>query len=316
MKTVFSGKIILFCLVGIFLVLAVYTATAQTQLPPTTSSAATHIISTVMGDVTVPKDPKRIVVNWFIGDMFALGLKPVAMMSWIQESMPFYDQYIHVPMIKNWEPEGILEYEPDLIITYNKDDFRKLSKIAPVIVVPETMSSIEQLAFLGRVTGREAEASTAISAFEKKRDAAKKVLTADAFTNKTFSIFQDWSNGSSGMYYQTESRGGTLLYHYLRLNKPEKLRQLVESSKKTSDTLSYEVVSDYTGDYILWFLMDNGTSQFAKMEVWHNIPAVQAGHVIEIPAYYNGLFYYSDIASMTAQLDYIVDKLLIATNGH
>ncbi len=87
----------------------------------------------------------------------------------------------------------------------------------------------------------------------------------------------------------------------------------METSQKTRDTRSYEVVADYAGDYVLWFLMDNVKSEFAETQVWNSIPAVRAGHVIEIPAHYSGLFFYSDVVSMTAQLDYIVDKLINAT---
>lgn len=127
--------------------------------------------------------------------------------------MPFYDKFTGIPVIENWDTEAILAHDPDLIITYSEEDFAKLSKIAPVIVVPEAaMPSVERLTFLGRATGREAEAATAIAAFEKKREEARNILTSDIFTNKTFSIFQDWGSGSYGIYYETESRCGTLLY--------------------------------------------------------------------------------------------------------
>lgn len=318
MKTIISCRKFLFSCLLAFAVAALTGCATSGQAPssstnsgkPLDNTAATRIVHTVMGDVAVPANPKRIIVNWYIGDVFTLGLKPAALMAWSQESMPYYDKFTGIPVIENWEAEAILAHDPDLIITYKEEDFAKLSKIAPVIVVPETaMSSLERLAFLGKATGREAEAAAAIAAFEKKRDEAKKLLSSDVFTNKTFSIFQDWGSGSYGIYYETESRGGTLLYQHLGLKKPEKLNTLVETSKKARDTLSYEVVADYAGDYVLWFLMDNVKSEFAETQVWRSIPAVREGHIIEIPAHYSGLFFYSDVASMTAQLDYIVDKL-------
>lgn len=314
MKSIIFCKNLLFSYLLVFTLTAVTGCTSSVQAPSASTNSgnlsATRIVHTIMGDVTVPTNPQRIVVNWYVGDVFTLGFKPAALAGWSHETMPFYDKFDGIPIIENWETEAILAHNPDLIITYNEEDYAKLSKIAPVIVVPETgMSSVERLMFLGNATGRKAEAEAAITAFEKKRDEAKKLLASDGFANKTFSIFQDWGSGSYGIYYETESRGGTLLYQHLGLKEPEKLRHLVETSKKTRDTLSYEVVADYAGDYVLWFLMDNVKSEFAETDVWRNIPAVRDGHLIEIPAHYSGLFFYSDVASMTAQLDYIVNKL-------
>lgn len=313
MKTIISSRVGPFLCFLALCTLALAGCATPVQAPRETA-AATRIVHTVMGDVAVPANPKRIIVNWYIADIFTLGFKPAALAAWAQESMPFYNKFAGIPIIENWDTEAILAHDPDLIITYREEDFAKLSKIAPVIVVPEAaMSSVERLTFLGQATGREAEAAAAIAAFEKKREEAINILTSDIFKNKTFSIFQDWGSGSYGIYYETESRGGTLLYQQLGLKKPEKLHSLVETSQKTRDTLSYEVVADYAGDYVLWFLMDNVKSEFAESEVWRSIPAVRAGHVIEVPAHYSGLFFYSDVASMTSQLDYIVDKLITAT---
>ncbi len=270
----------------------------------------TKVVSTIMGDVEVPVNPKRVIVNWYLGDVVTLGIEPVAIYGWIQESMPFYDSLKDIPSIENWEKEEVLSYEPDLIITYNQEDFDKFSKIAPVVVAPEsTMTSVERIEFLGSVTGRETEAKAAIDDFETKLGEAKDLLKADEFLDKTFSILQDWGSNSYGIYYETGSRGGTLLYDYLQLNLPENLKKLVEDTGEGRGALSYEVASDYFGDYVLWFLLDENESEYSQTEIWKSIPAVKAGNIIEVPASLSGLFYFDDVASMTAQMDYIVDKL-------
>lgn len=271
----------------------------------------TRIISTVKGDVEVPSNPQRVVVNWYIGDVFTLDIIPVAASAWTHETMPFYDKFEGVANIENWDAEEIMSYEPDLIITYSEDDFDNFSKIAPVIVVPEVgVSSIERLKFLGEITGREAEAKAAIDKFEEKLESAKEQLTSDDFENKTFSILQDWGASSYGIYYETGSRGGTLVYEYLGLKKPQKLEQLIKDSNQGRGSLSYEVAADYFGDYVLWFLMENSESEFAQTEIWNSIPAVKSGNIISIPGNMIGLFFYSDVTSLTAQLDYIVDRLI------
>lgn len=275
----------------------------------------TKVVSTIMGDVEVPADPKKVIVNWYLGDVVTLGIEPVAIYGWIQESMPFYDLLKDVPSIENWDKEEILSYEPDLIITYNQEDFDKFSKIAPVVVAPESvMTSAERIEFLGKVTGRETEAKAAIEDFETKLEEAKELLKSDEFMNKNFSILQDWGSNSYGIYYETGSRGGTLLYDYLQLNLPENLKKLIEDTGEGRGALSYEVAADYFGDYVLWFLLDENESEYSQTEIWKSIPAVKAGNIIEVPASLSGLFYFDDVASMSAQLDYIVDKLNEAVN--
>jgi iron complex transport system substrate-binding protein len=275
-----------------------------------TVQEGTKIISTAMGEVEVPVNPKRVIVNWYLGDVVTLGITPVAVYGWTDASMPFYDSLKEVPSIQNWDEEELLSYEPDLIITYSQEDFDNFSKIAPVVVIPESiMTSVERMEFLGAVTGHEAEAQAAINTFEQKLEAAKKVLSSNEFSDKTFSILQDWGSNSYGIYYETGSRGGTLLYDYLNLKLPDNLKKLIEESGEGRGSVSYEVAADYFGDYVLWFLTDENGSEFSQTEIWNSIPAVKAGNIIEVPASLLGLFYFSDVASMSAQMDYIIDKL-------
>ncbi|MCG7409307.1 ABC transporter substrate-binding protein [Paenibacillus sp. ACRRX] len=273
--------------------------------------SGTRKVTTVMGEVEVPVNPQRVIVNWYVGDVFTLGIKPVAINARADKAMPFYDQFEGIPITEKWESEEILKYDPDLIITYDPKDYEDFSKLAPVIVVPEgEVSSSERLSFLGAATGHEAEAKEAIAVFEEKLQNAKGKLSSGIFKDKNFSILQDWGRESYGVMYETGSRGGTLLYEYIGLKKPEKLEQLVKKSGKGRDSLSYEVASQYFGDYVLWFLKEGYESEYAKSVIWNSIPAVKQGNVIQIPGEYSGLFYYSDVASMTAQLDYILDRLL------
>ncbi|MBU5675929.1 ABC transporter substrate-binding protein [Alkaliphilus sp. MSJ-5] len=273
---------------------------------------ATRIVSTVMGDIEVPANPERVVVNWYIGDVFALRLNVVGHNAWDQETMPFYDKFASSTKIENWEPEDVMALNPDLIVTYNEEDFEKFKKIAPVLVIPESgISSLERIQLLGDATGKSAEAEAAIKAFETKLADAKKILNSDAFNGKTFSIMEDWgaSGEWSGIYYETGSRGGTLVYEYLKLDYPDKLKKLIEESGAGRGHLSYEVAHEYFGDYILWCRQEGKESEYAKTDLWKSIPAVAEGRLVEIPGKYQGLFFYSDVTSLTAQLDYMVNAL-------
>lgn len=269
-------------------------------------------IDTVMGEIEVPKKPERVVVNWYIGDAFSLDLNVVGYSAWAQETMPFYDKFSTSAKLENWAAEDIMAVEPDLIITYNTADFENFNKIAPVLVIPEEeVTSAERLRMIGRATGKEKEAEALITTFDKKLAAAKAEFQSEIYEGKTFSIMEDWgSTGEwSGVAYETGSRGGTLVYDYLGLKMPEKLEQLIAKTGENRGTLSYEVAHEYFGDYILWFQQEGKESEYAKSDIWKSIPAVLEGRVAEIPGENLGLFYYDDIASLTAQLDYAINAI-------
>lgn len=273
--------------------------------------SGTRTVSTVMGDIEVPVTPQRVVVNWYVGDAFSASLNVVGYYCWSQETMPFYEQMMATTKIENWEPEEVMTLNPDLIITYKTDDFEKFSKVAPVLVIEESVDSQERTKLIGEATGHSETANKNVQIFEDKLAAAKEVLKAEAFEGKTFSIMEDWgpSGDWSGVAYETGSRGGTLVYEYLGLKYPDKLAQLIESTGDGRNTLSYEVAHEYFGDYILWFRQEGKESEYAKTDIWKSIPAVAEGRVLEIPGKYQGLFYYSDVLSLTAQLDYLVEEL-------
>lgn len=285
---------------------------SQSQSTPEASKeSGTRTVSTVMGDIEVPLNPERVVVNWYVGEVLASGLNVVGYSGWAQETMPFYDQLMKAKKIESWEREEVMSLKPDLIITYSTDDFEKFQKVAPVLVIEESTPSPERTRIIGVATGTLEAANASITAFETKLADAKETFKADAFDGKTFSILEDWGTSGewAGIAYETGSRGGTLVYNYLDLKYPDKLKKLIETTGEGRGTISYEVAHEYFGDYILWFRQEDKESEYAKSDIWQSIPAVAEGRVLEIPGKYQGLFYYDDVLSLTAQLTYLVDAL-------
>lgn len=54
--------------------------------------ATVRTITTVKGDIEVPANPKRVIANWYVGEVITLGLNLVGYNAWEQETMPFYDK--------------------------------------------------------------------------------------------------------------------------------------------------------------------------------------------------------------------------------
>ncbi len=303
------------------------TAPATTNQPPasvtsqdstTGEEGATRKVQTIKGEIEVLADPKRVVVNWYIGDVLALDLDVVGYYCWEQEAMPFYDRMMATTKIENWEPEEVMALEPDLIVTYKEEDFDTFKGIAPVLVVKGSeMSPIERVQFLGEATGRTEEAQEAVGTFETKLADAKELLSGDWFAGKTFTINEDWGSSGAwaGIAFEGSSRGGTLVYKFLGMTMPDNVQALVdESSDRDYALLSYEVSHEYFGDYIIWFDQEGTESEYKKTEIWNSIPAVVNGNIITIPGEKLGLFYYSDILSLTAEIDYIVDAINAMAN--
>lgn len=286
----------------------------ETEQPTQSDAKETRRVQTVKGEIEVPSDPKRVIVNWYVGDVVALDLNVVGYYGWEHEGMPYYDKMMATTKIQNWEQEEVMALEPDLIVTYSDEDYDKFKSIAPVIVIPEgDLSSIDRVLFLGEATGTKEKAQSVVDTFETKLAAAKETLHSDKFKDKTFSINEDWGSGSYGIFYETESRGGTLVYKYLGLKKPEKLEQLIKEKGENREGLSYEVAANYFGDYMLWFhpydSAEGEPSEYEKSDIWKSLPAVVNNQVVSIPSSKSGLFYYSDVLSLTAQMDYIVDAI-------
>ncbi|WP_128100322.1 AraC family transcriptional regulator [Paenibacillus sp. DCT19] len=292
-------------------------SSGSTEKNVTESTSQTRKVSTIMGEIEIPSDPERVVVNWYAGDAVTLGLNIVG--TTVGQSkedsynkLPYWEELSKYTFIEKWEPEDVMALEPDLIITHKEEDFDKFKNIAPVLVISgNEMTPTERLKFLGEATGRGDIATQVLDNFETKLASAKQLISSDRFKDQTFTINQDWgSTGSwAGIGFESESRGGTLLYNFLGTKLPDKVQALLDKSGDDYAMLSYEVAHEYFGDYVLWFESPGKESEYQKTEIWNSIPAVTNQKVAIISTEEYGLFFFSDVAAMTAQLDYITNLL-------
>lgn len=154
---------------------------AETSTGANTDKAAveaqTRIISTVKGDIAVPTSPQRVVVLYLLGDVLALGIKPIGV-SDVSEGAAFEDELKDVQKLGTWfeaSPEAILALNPDLIIVPSEETYEALHQIAPTVLVPyEKMSTEERVSFIGQVVGKEDQAKELFTDFHKKLKTANK----------------------------------------------------------------------------------------------------------------------------------------------
>lgn len=88
----------------------------------------------------------------------------------------------------------------------------------------------------------------------------------------------------------------------LGLSAPEKLNDAFKD--KTSIDISYEVLPEYMGDYIL---LNTGKDKLIDNKVWEHIPAVKEGRLIQASS---NMFWFNDILSLSKQIDIIANSML------
>ena len=267
-------------------------------------ASKTRTVKTVKGDIEVPVNPKRIVINYFQGDLLALGVKPIAMNT-VGGKTAFEEELKDVKEIEKWEPEEVMALEPDLIIVIDEEQYEKLHKIAPTILVPFTeISAEERLTLIGDAVGKQEEAKKLLNDFDKKIEESKQKLEKAGIMDKTFTLLEN-NSGKVWAFGNKWGRGGEVFYDYLDLKAPDIIEKEIIDADQYRE-LSLEALPEYCGDFIIKSVWDE-KDNLKDNNLWKNISAVKEDRVITTNA---ELYYYMDIYSMNAQLDIFVNDIL------
>ena len=281
------------------------------QAEETTAGKDTRVIKMEYGDVEIPANPKRVVVAFFQGDLLALGIRPVG--TSFNDDAVFEQELGDVTVVDAFElnPEAIMELDPDLIIWNNTDDYESLSKIAPTLARNYyDMEVKDRLTFFGEVFGVPEKAEKIMSDFEKKAEESKKQLSEKGLADKNVILLENQTKGILRVFGDDYGRGGEIIYQYLGLKAPERIqKEVMDQEGVNFIDISYETLKDYVGDYIF---SDQRIADLKGVEVWESLPAVKEGRLVQNSS---GMFWFSDITSMNAQMDFIMDSLLKTVEG-
>lgn len=272
----------------------------------------TRILSTKKGDVEIPVTPRRVITDCgLIGDVVALGIIPIAIEDYTSTDVAYQDLITDSKVLDKWEPEYIMAEEPDLILTVSEENYEKLSEIAPTIYIPKDELTVEEeLSFLADALGKDAEeGKKLVTAFYEKAAVWKTKLEAAGFYEKTFSVIRVQGENKIGVRW-SNNLGGQILFGALELPQTKGALKEIEAGQTWGDTLSFESLPDYMGDYILVTEYNNYDS-IKDNAIWQALPAVQAGNIIIVSEPY---MYLNDIYSWSAQLDLVGSELLKLAN--
>ncbi|GGD96445.1 hypothetical protein GCM10010911_63960 [Paenibacillus nasutitermitis] len=293
---------------------------AQNETSPAgdgNETAATRVFNHKYGETVIPKQPNRIVTAFHLGQLMALGVRPLGSSTYILQN-PVLDtegmEDLGVPL----NLEKISGLDPDLIILVDayvdmSGGYDAFSKIAPTIVIEPYYDPVKDIALMGDILGKEDEAKLWIEEFEKKIAGAKQQVQDAIDVNETYTIASFYEK--SPRVYRDENMGGNILYKYLGLKPQQKvLSDLINSGQKPPYAeVSAEVISDFVGDNLFVAVNEENKAAFESFKntgIWRNMEAVKNNKVYTIDY---DLFLESDPIAVTKQVE-ILTKILIDKN--
>jgi iron complex transport system substrate-binding protein len=297
-------------------------AASQQSSPEAASEASdsapeTRVYKALNGDIEIPAEPQRIASLVFVGELLALGVKPIG------TGQAFIEKGLFVEELKGAEPIGdepsvekVLELQPDLIIVHNfvpDEIVEQLTKIAPTVVMPfNDRGPVERLHMFAELLGKEKEAESFLRKYEERAAEAKRSLEGTIKPGETVAYYEIWGK-SFWVMSEANGRGVYNLYHSLGLEAPAKVKTDVLEPGKGID-ISLEMLPDYAADHMFVgvYAGDGGDKRAEEIfagSLWQSLPAFKNNHVYVVDI---DQFAPSDIHALYKQLDLQLDILKAA----
>lgn len=285
-------------------------------LPRPVAAADTHAFKAANGTIQVPNHPKRVVAGLYLGQVMALGVNVVGSTK-LEMANPYLDQAKIKSMTDVGTPmsaEAVLKLKPDLIITNNESDTKKMEKIAPTVQIPyqKTQQFTSSMNYFAKLLNRPKQAKAFKESFNTAAKKQIKRLNAAKISRKsTFGVYEMQSSKLYA-YGSGFSRGAqAMLALGFKLSKP---LQKVDSGAGFKE-ISVESLPKYQAHYM--FVTTSSTKEqkdpalvaMKKNPIWKSLAAVKANRVIELP--FNKMYYYDPYATR-AQLKIVTDALIKA----
>lgn len=272
----------------------------------------TRTVRTVKGEVEVPAYPKRVLVDYLVGDVIAMGVKPIALstLDTDTEGTAFETEVEGIEYIGwGYDPETVMALEPDLIIlSWSDEGYEELSKIAPTVYVPYgEMTTQERVMFIGEALNKEEEARQVLNDFQAKVDKSIQSLKDAGVYNKYVTVAQY----ADGQAYVAGNKHavGMLLYSMMGFPVLEKVQTDIIDEDKYWGNISLEVLPAYVGDYFIH--LGDYPEDWETNEVINSIPTIKDGKTLPLSSQ---LTWYSDIYSASALVDKITSELIARSN--
>ncbi|MFC4304338.1 helix-turn-helix domain-containing protein [Cohnella boryungensis] len=285
------------------------TQPASTETATNSGAAETRVYEHLKGKTEIPVKPQRVVSLFHLGELMAVGVKPVGASSYFLTNTLLSDTSGIADVGNPPDTEKILSLDPDLIVTTApfaeivEGGYDALSQIAPTIVVEQHSDPIKDVEMFGDILGKQEEARQWNEAFATKIADYKDKISPLIGADETFSIL-NVRPGSLFVYGDT-NMGGNIIYRYLGLKPTEKVKTDVINGETWE--ISAEVFPDFIGDHLILAVNEGAEEDLKGVDKFiQNSPAGKAGKIYNIDF---NKFLFSDPISVEKQLDIIMNLL-------
>ena len=287
------------------------------------SEPTTRVVKDAYGDVTIPAEPKNMLVlsSNYAENLIEIDVTP-QMVTVVEEIEPEYrfklfkDNNVKIIPTVQYEDnlEVILEAAPDVIIAQgaaiDAKKYEALSKIAPTVAVEAGVAIDEYVPVLGELFKKEKEATLALEKYREKIEETKEKLH-DAIGDEKILVLRVEQNQYRVLGTEKGSPGSDMLYTQLGLNIPTMLKD----NNEWFTPISLEVLPDIDADHIFveQRQMQNYSSEQSMKDLenspmWQAMDAVKIGNVYPLKTadYVVG----EGLIGSPLFLDYLVEKLV------
>lgn len=268
------------------------------------ASKETRTYKSLSGEVELPKEPQRIVSDYYCGDLLALETNVVGCD--LTYKSPSWDTTGITDIGQS--TEKVASLNPDLIITFKPDNYQVFKDIAPTVLIPYGSYNEEDLVMeLGEITNTVEKAQELTHNFSEESDKLKDILAKNYDLDKTtFSTIEAYGEDAY-VYGNTWSRFGYVMYDKMGLKIPETAKAKLISDDPAGETylaLTEELINDYIGDVVL---VSTPTGEpvdnpIIDSETFKNTEAAKNKQVFYVKA---DLFYNNDMLSLMDQIETI-----------
>lgn len=254
---------------------------SASSAPSTEPEGAKKKIKDGLGrEVEIPTNPQRVVVLGNMGEVLALGLKPIGTLDYyLNKFEP--ERLQGVASVGGEEPdlEKILALEPDLIIIpsyYKPETLEALHKIAPTVATQWGLLPREHLSVLADWLGRKAEEQAWLKHYEEKVAQTKEALKPYNVEGEKAVVLQFWNKA----IYQHATTVFSPLFEDIGFVPTEAQKAVTQTAAITE-----EAVVDFAADADRIFILVDGQADIdtynrLKETAWRNLPAVKNDKVV------------------------------------
>ncbi|WP_341280912.1 AraC family transcriptional regulator [Paenibacillus sp. FSL H8-0537] len=279
------------------------------------NNPSARTLATPMGSIQVPATPSRVVVDWDIGHVLALGVTPLGAPYSLIGGKKWLEPYTNAEAVNignhnHISLEKVLALEPDLIITWDPGAYASYARIAPTVVYQSGayQTIAEEMQAMGHILNRQEEAAAWLSEFVRRTTIIRNHVSKYVPPGRTFTIADPNWGEHVDLIGNSKGRGGRAVYELLGFKPAEKVRREIIEQGLEYAQIDRREISAFLGDYLLMLNSPHGSSATHSI-LRHELDKVSTCEVINLEW---SKYFLSDPLSTLLQAEEIAQRITAA----